>query len=86
MTSWDIVLLIVLIYPLTILVCSWIEKRQWNSGTCSSCDTYWEYHDTDSQGGRMYKCDNDHVIWVSYGHDRPLLVMKRDRAENHDCF
>ena len=31
------------------------EKKRWNNGKCK-CGGQWERFDTDSQGGRMYKC------------------------------
>ena len=39
---------------------SWLaslaEARDWNGGTCRTHGTPWACFDTDSQGGRMYKC------------------------------
>lgn len=32
------------------------EKNKWNGGVCAECGTQWNQFDTDSQGGRMYKC------------------------------
>jgi hypothetical protein len=46
------------------------EKREWNDGKCL-CGERWQYFDTDSQGGRGYKCvkcKND--VWISYRVDK----------------
>ena len=32
------------------------ERRLWNGGVCRRCDTAWSHFDTDSQGGRGYRC------------------------------
>lgn len=42
------------------------EKKLWNNGFCMSCKNEWEYFDTDSQGGRGYKCRCGGCIWISY--------------------
>ena len=34
------------------------EKKVWNNGTCPVCGAEWRCIDTDSQGGRMYVCNN----------------------------
>lgn len=44
---------------------SW-DIRDWNGGVCRKCVTRWAYFDTDSQGGRGYKCEGGHTIWISY--------------------
>lgn len=44
------------------------EKKIWNKGICRECNSEWEYFDTDSQGGRGYKCQCDkfHTIWIGW--------------------
>jgi len=45
---------------------SW-EKARYNGGLCTGCGHPWRYFDTDSQGGRGYKCDGcRRGTWVSY--------------------
>lgn len=38
------------------LIAAMVERRRWNKGHCA-CGHRWRMFDTDSQGGRMYKCD-----------------------------
>jgi hypothetical protein len=33
-----------------------LERKRWNGGCCSKHALAWVRFDTDSQGGRMYKC------------------------------
>lgn len=42
------------------------EKKIWNNGKCSKCQSQWNYFDSTSQGDRGYKCDCDEYIWISY--------------------
>lgn len=43
------------------------EKTWWNDGKCPKCGQPWVWFDTDSQGGRGYKCNNcNKCIWISY--------------------
>ena len=43
------------------------ERRRFNGGWCPECQNPWRYFDTDSQGGRGYKCDPcKTTIWISY--------------------
>ena len=51
--------------------CRRSEKKSWNNGICSECGTSWRQFDTDSQGGRMYKCQCEarHSCDVSWGVD-----------------
>lgn len=46
------------------------EAKDWNGGVCKGCGRKWKYFDTDSQGGRGYKCGNGHVFWASYKVDK----------------
>jgi ssDNA-binding Zn-finger/Zn-ribbon topoisomerase 1 len=36
-----------------------IETKSWNNGSCKRCGTMLVQFDTDSQGGRMYKCSGE---------------------------
>jgi len=54
---------------------TWARSREaaaYNGGYCTEClDSPMVRFDTDSQGGRGYRCDECHRrIWVSYGVDR----------------
>jgi len=43
-----------------------LEVRDWNGGYCR-CGNKWEYFDTNSQGGRGYKCrDCGAYVWISW--------------------
>lgn len=46
------------------------EKKIWNRGQCPTCGEPWIHYDTDSQGGRMYRCDNWHGCTISYRVDK----------------
>lgn len=47
-----------------------IEKKEWNNGVCPKCGNDFKLIDGDSQGGRMYRCDNWHACCVSYNVDK----------------
>lgn len=46
------------------------EKKNWNRDICPHCGKPWMHYDTDSQGGRMYRCENWHSCDVSYRVDK----------------
>ena len=48
------------------------EAKSWNNGVCEECNTPWKNFDTDSQGGRGYKCGcgEFHTTWISYAVDK----------------
>lgn len=46
------------------------EKAEWNNGKCPECGKEWEFFDMDSQGYRVYKCENNHTCAVSYNVDK----------------
>lgn len=55
------------------LLAAFFDARQWNGGICAEYGEPWQHFDTDSQGGRGYKC-RDRTIWVSWPVDhRPAL-------------
>lgn len=53
------------------------EKRAWNGGLCRKCWTRWRCYDTDSQGGRGYKCETGHGCWISWPVDRQRVGGER---------
>ena len=46
------------------------EKKKWNNGKCTICGKPWMHFDTDSQGGRMYRCENWHGCDITYKADK----------------
>ena len=61
-----IFLLIIFTFLLIGYIGTKIESKSFNSGLCPKCNTKFKHFDTDSQGGRGYKCNNQHYTWVSY--------------------
>lgn len=62
--------IIALIFALGVVFVWRQEYVIWNKGFCS-CGGRWINFDTDSQGGRGYKCDTCKTsLWVSYPVDR----------------
>lgn len=70
----------------------WAHDRYvWNDGHCRTCGWEWVWFDTDSQGGRGYKCYGQHHTWISwpwvdsdYAGDKPLTIeehLAQFRAE-----
>ena len=51
-------------------IASYAEGKKWNHGRCKECNDSWQSFDTDSQGGRGYKCGCGRHIWISYRVDR----------------
>ena len=49
-----------------------LDKKSWNRGMCRRCKAPWKYFDTDSQGGRGYKCGNGHYTWISWLKEKEL--------------
>jgi len=52
------------------LIGRFLEAKDWNHGRCKECNDSWDRFDTDSQGGRGYKCGCGNMIWISYKVDR----------------
>lgn len=46
------------------------EKKKWNNGYCPLCGKEWKQFDTNSQGGIIYKCENDHWFTCTYNIDK----------------
>lgn len=58
--------LIVLSAPFLFLAIH-LEKKSFNDGKCIKCGSRLRHFDTDSQGGRGYKCGKcSYHTWVSY--------------------
>lgn len=60
---------IVFVLAVIVLIHSYLhEKKLWNKGICPLCNTEWNYVDSDSQGGRGYKCEcmHQHRVWISW--------------------
>lgn len=47
------------------LVAWWLERKIWNNGICKVNGLPWEYFDTDSQGGKMYRA-GDYTCTISW--------------------
>ena len=44
-----------------------LESIRFNKGICPHCGTKVKFFDTDSHGGRGYKCPNcGWIVWISY--------------------
>lgn len=59
--------------------CIWAycnEKKLWNNGICAEYGEPWVRFDTDSQGGRGYKC-RDRSVWISWPVDRLRAIPVR---------
>ncbi|MBS1989997.1 MAG: hypothetical protein JSS83_05730 [Cyanobacteria bacterium SZAS LIN-3] len=54
------------------------EKKLWNNGICARYNEPWVHFDNDSQGGRGYKCRDQH-IWISWPVDRLRPVVNRSK-------
>ena len=75
MKKLDIVIIVFSVTVVVFLVFGMIyarysEKKNWNNGVCSKCGKPWMYFDIDSQGGRMYRCENWHYCDISYNVDK----------------
>ena len=47
------------------------EAKRFNEGRCRHCGGWFEYFDTDSQGGRGYACEKcGNVIWIGFPVDK----------------
>ena len=64
------------IFLLTIAWAAYRESTWWNNGLCPRCQKRWKHFDTDSQGGRGYKCKNGHYTWISYPVDTLPLASE----------
>lgn len=58
------------------------EKREYNNGICKCCGKKLRHFDTDSQGGRLYTCEDMHtLVSVSYDCVDRYNQIKRYRIE-----
>lgn len=62
----DIGVALLVAIPVGIGLAVFNERKHWNRGVCRKCAGRWLYFDTDSQGGRGYKCEGGHTVWISY--------------------
>jgi len=53
-----------------------LERRDWNRGQCRKCGCEWRYFDTDRQGGRGYRDDHGHYLWISCPLDKRHAVAR----------
>ncbi|MCK5607746.1 hypothetical protein KAR91_38040 [Candidatus Pacearchaeota archaeon] len=66
MNNWHVYLLLIACIGVPILA-RWLEKKAYNNGVCPYCNTDFKYFDTDSQGGRGYRCKTGcTTTWVSW--------------------
>ncbi len=63
---------ILLIFP----IARYLESREWNRGFCRKHGSEWKNFDTDSQGGRGYKCADGCHTWISYNVDKSIWSYK----------
>lgn len=61
-------------FGLPIFLARRFEKKKFNNGICSKCGGKWERFDTDSQGGRGYRCECGRYIWITYKVDKIITV------------
>ena len=62
--------IIIILIIIGIVLTRIYEKKEWNNGTCPKCGGEFKLFDVDSQGGRMYRCDNWHFCDISYNVDK----------------
>jgi hypothetical protein len=55
------------------------EKKTWNNGICAQYNEPWVQFDTDSQGGRGYKCRDQHA-WISWPVDKVRPTLNRSQS------
>lgn len=68
-----------------ILIIRHYEKKDYNEGRCKTCGGKLRYFDTDSQGGRGYRCENCHrVVWVSWGADKPKKHTEKHKEKRSE--
>jgi hypothetical protein len=54
-----------------------LERKIWNRGICKDCGSPWVRFDTDSGGGRLYKCNcPNSFMAVSWWFDRDYEEKK----------
>ena len=72
---WQAAVVMIAAFSLLAFYARSLEKRSWNNGFCK-CGGKWIYFDTDSQGGRGYKCDVpscQYGVWISYNVDKTTM-------------
>lgn len=62
---------LVVVFAIIVMFVRHLEKRNFNNGICTNCNSKFRRFDTDSQGGRGYICDKcGNTVWVSYKVDK----------------
>lgn len=52
------------------------EKKKWNKGICPYCGKEWILYDVDSNGGKLYRCENWHSCSITHNIDKKKSVKK----------
>lgn len=71
------IFLLVASFALLFRVGPCLDRTKWNSGKCAAHGRTWIYFDTDSQGGKGYKCEE---TWRTtepdeHGHQQGLTCV-----------
>ena len=64
--EYIIITILVTLFVAGVLLGIMLEKNNFNNGVCPYCNKKLKNFDTDSQGGRGYKCECGYHTWVSY--------------------
>ena len=64
--EYIIITILVTLFVAGVLLGIMLEKNNFNNGVCPHCNKKLKNFDTDSQGGRGYKCECGYHTWVSY--------------------
>jgi len=66
-TKIVVIFLMVVAFVIIVIIARNLEKKIFNKGYCKECDGKLRVFDTDSHGGRGYKCEKcGSSIWISY--------------------
>jgi len=66
-----ILVFFIVLFAIMIIVARNWEARDFNNGFCPHCGRKLRYFDSDSQGGRGYRCDAcEYTTWCSYAVDK----------------
>lgn len=52
------------------------DKKKWNKGICPYCGKEWILYDVDSNGGKLYRCENWHCCSITHNIDKKKSVKK----------
>lgn len=67
---WFIFGIIIILIIIGIVSTIIYEKKKWNNGICPICGDKFKLFALDSQGGRMYRCNNWHYCNISFNVDK----------------